>query len=215
VSYSQPTIFRRQQLFQSWNFWCACHICCDRTENGTFASALASCKKCPGMMLPVNPLNSESDWNCENCQNNIDANTAKEKLQNASEIMRNVDKDNQSVDDLEEVLFKIGKLVAPTNHFWIDVEQKLLIKYMKIEKLSRPMRDRKIQICRNIMDYMQRADSSNVKSKRYLGLYSIILDTEIENLLQDKASRSHRNEELLKKKICEKQILNMIRAKVQ
>ena len=129
--------------------------------------------------------------------------------------MRNVDKDNQSVDDLEEVLFKIGKLVAPTNHFWIDVEQKLLIKYMKIEKLSRPMRDRKIQICRNIMDYMQRADSSNVKSKRYLGLYSIMLDTEIENLLQDKASGSHRNEELLKKKICEKQILNMIRAKVQ
>ena len=61
----------------------------------------------------------------------------------------------------------------------------------------------------------KRADSSNVKSKRYLGLYSIILDTEIENLLQDKASGSHRNEELLKKKICEKQILNMIRAKVQ
>ena len=103
MSSSQPTIFRRQQLFQSWNFWCACHICCDRTENGTFASALASCKKCPGnyniylileisiytiegMMLSVNPLNSESDWNCENCQNNIDANTAKEKLQNASEV---------------------------------------------------------------------------------------------------------------------------------
>ena len=129
------------------------------------------------------------------------------------QIVRYVDKEKHSIDDFEEVLHKI--LVAPTNHFCVDVEQKILIKYMKVQKLSRPMRDRKIQLIWNIMNYLQRADSSNTKSKRYLGLHSMLLDSEIENLIQDKASGNIKNEKLLKKKICEKQILNIIKAKVQ
>ena len=48
VSSSQPIMLRRQQLFQAWNFWCSCDLCSDRTEKGTFASAIACYKKCPG-----------------------------------------------------------------------------------------------------------------------------------------------------------------------
>ena len=48
VSSSQPTMLRRQQLFQSWNFWCSCDLCSDRSEKGTFASAISCYKKCPG-----------------------------------------------------------------------------------------------------------------------------------------------------------------------
>ena len=39
-----------------------------------------------GMMLSVDPLDSESDWKCEKCQINMDANSAKQILQNASEV---------------------------------------------------------------------------------------------------------------------------------
>ena len=77
------------------------------------------------------------------------------------------------------------------------------------------MRDRKIQIIWNIMNYLERADCSNTKSKRYLGLHSMLLDSEIENLIQDKTSGNMKTEKLLKKKICEKQILNIIKTKVQ
>ena len=45
---SLPTLVKRQQLYTGWNFWCCCSKCSDRTELGTFTSALACCNKCPG-----------------------------------------------------------------------------------------------------------------------------------------------------------------------
>ena len=38
VQTTQPTMLRRHQLHNTWNFWCCCPACQDKTEEGTFRS---------------------------------------------------------------------------------------------------------------------------------------------------------------------------------
>eukprot|EP00096_Caligus_rogercresseyi_P012004 TRINITY_DN4904_c0_g1_i1.p1 TRINITY_DN4904_c0_g1~~TRINITY_DN4904_c0_g1_i1.p1 ORF type:complete len:441 (+),score=50.23 TRINITY_DN4904_c0_g1_i1:35-1324(+) len=64
--------FRRQQLLQTnWHFACACRRCSDPTEFGTHLNTL-SCDACPGILLPENPLDLKSNWNCSNCESQKD-----------------------------------------------------------------------------------------------------------------------------------------------
>ena len=38
IQATQPTMLRRHQLFDTWNFWCCCPACQDNTEEGTYRS---------------------------------------------------------------------------------------------------------------------------------------------------------------------------------
>ena len=38
IQATQPTMLRRHQLFNTWNFWCCCPVCRDNTEEGTYRS---------------------------------------------------------------------------------------------------------------------------------------------------------------------------------
>ena len=56
-----------------------------------------------------------------------------------------------SAGEIEEILFRLSSFVHHTNNLWIEPEQKLLVKYMKEKRITRPMRERIVQLCSNII----------------------------------------------------------------
>lgn len=64
---------RRIHLGYSKNFLCKCDRCIDRTEFGSFISAIKCIHPdCDSIMLPVNPLSVTSPWHCEKCNMKLD-----------------------------------------------------------------------------------------------------------------------------------------------
>ena len=164
------------------------------------------------MVLPTDTFNPESEWKCLHCDKLMNPETVWEKLEKAKLLASSLNKEVTSAEDIEETLFKLALFVHHTNTLWLEPQQKLLFKYMREKRITRPMRERIVQLCSNIMLYLQHADKASVKTKKYLGLHSCLLNAQIENLLQDK-KRGCNVDETLKKKICEKQILSIIKAK--
>ena len=164
------------------------------------------------MVLPSDSLNPESEWKCQDCDKLVNQETVWMTIRKAKHIASMLNKEVTSVGDIEEILFKLSSIVHHTNNLWVEQEQKLLVKYMKEKRITRPMRERIVQLCSNIMHFLQHADKASVKTRKYLGLQSCLLNAQIENLLEDKKRGCH-IDEFLKKKICEKQILNIIKAK--
>ena len=66
---------RRKKLRSDWYFDCRCLRCRDVTECGTYVSAIV-CEVCgensQHYMLPSNPLDDYSLWNCSHCDFNLD-----------------------------------------------------------------------------------------------------------------------------------------------
>ncbi|XP_025409143.1 SET domain-containing protein SmydA-8-like [Sipha flava] len=62
------TSLRQNHLLTSKQFICTCYRCCDAEEFGTELAALnCTVKNCSGRVLPVNPLNKFSVWQCKEC----------------------------------------------------------------------------------------------------------------------------------------------------
>ena len=164
------------------------------------------------MVLPSDSLNPESEWKCQNCDKLVNQETVWISIGKAKHIASMLNQEVTSAGEIEEILFRLSSFVHHTNNLWIEPEQKLLVKYMKEKRITRPMRERIVQLCSNIMQFLQYADKASVKTRKYLGLQSCLLNAQIENLLEDKNRGCH-IDEVLKKKICEKQTLNIIKAK--
>ena len=58
---------RRRKILTEWYFDCLCKRCSDPTECGTFISAI-KCFQCNGDLLPINSLDYESQWKCDECE---------------------------------------------------------------------------------------------------------------------------------------------------
>jgi hypothetical protein len=63
---------RRRLLKEQFYFDCSCTRCADPTELGTYFSSL-KCPDCkPGFLLPVNPLDYQTSWKCNNLKGGDD-----------------------------------------------------------------------------------------------------------------------------------------------
>ncbi|XP_026818652.1 SET domain-containing protein SmydA-8-like [Rhopalosiphum maidis] len=63
-----PTSLRHHHLLTSKQFICTCSRCCDTEEFGAeLASLNCIVKNCDGRILPINPLNKMSFWQCKIC----------------------------------------------------------------------------------------------------------------------------------------------------
>jgi hypothetical protein len=74
----------RRKLKQSWHFDCCCPRCDSVTDLGTYVSS-PKCDKCDssGLLVPIEPLNHESNWECEKCQNIVTFDKIEEIEENA------------------------------------------------------------------------------------------------------------------------------------
>ena len=117
--------------------------------------------------------------------------------------MKNIGK---NVAELEGLVFRLGKLVCSTHHIMMEVQQKLLMVYMQARVMNRPAKERKIQLCHNILKYLEKTNPLDKSSRKYLVIRSCLVETKLETMAQDyKEGMVDKNR--LAKVICEKQAL--------
>ena len=213
VSSSLANIIRRRKLFRNWNFWCSCDYCSDRTEAGTYSSALV-CQnnKCDGAALPDDPLNNESLWSCDECGDSIDSDDALHKIMKAQQVLEEIKQLCKYFEEIEEKIFKLSKIVFHKNQILFEAHQKMLVIMLKTKILSRPMKERKVQILQSILQYLKTQDEECLKSRKYLNLYSVMIDQQIENLILNIKCSNNKTKirETIKTKLVEKQALSHI-----
>ncbi|XP_046736769.1 SET domain-containing protein SmydA-8-like isoform X2 [Diprion similis] len=62
------TTLRRRHLAGTKHFFCTCSRCTDPLENGSSLGALSCAhKECPGILVPVEPLDTSTVWQCTEC----------------------------------------------------------------------------------------------------------------------------------------------------
>merc|ERR1719347_724179 len=106
TSYVQPglpTITRRTRLFNTWNFWCCCPACQDRTEGGTYRSGIACNEKCCGPVISKNPLSPDSSWMCISCSHEISHQQSQLIIQEAAKELESSSKCGMDVAELESI----------------------------------------------------------------------------------------------------------------
>ncbi|CAH0404975.1 unnamed protein product [Chilo suppressalis] len=147
---------RRCQLQKTKHFWCKCERCCDRTEKGTKLAAFKCLNKaCIGVILPINPLDPISDWQCERCESSVA--TAKiSALQSVlGSLLSTLDLENQF--HLESlVVEKLPHVIPYTNHIFIDLGLRLAMKLgfaeeLKLKELSESRLSLKESLCRGTL----------------------------------------------------------------
>merc|ERR1719209_2825504 len=106
------------------------------------------------MVLPISPLDNESDWACAQCGETRTNTQAMQVLQQAVEEINLFPKENIQSIHLEEIIHRLGMLVSTSNWMLLEIQQKLLAVYMETRVVDRPTKERIVQLCRNILEYM-------------------------------------------------------------
>ena len=110
-------------------------------------------------------------------------------------------------EELEEAVWRVSRLVAPSHPRLLELERQLLAAYTQLgPQLSRPARERRLQLLQRLQS------SAAVPPPRQLELQAAVLETQILNLVQDRAGGAA-VDKLLARKLCEKKILDVVRAK--
>ncbi|KFB42587.1 AGAP011523-PA-like protein [Anopheles sinensis] len=112
----QGTLKRRQHLKEEKFFWCNCARCSDPTELGTYCSALC-CTKCQrGRILPVDPLNQQTDWRCQLCTHTMPCQAVILLLEKLFRELESID--GNDVEGYERFL-QMQSTVLHNNHYLI------------------------------------------------------------------------------------------------
>ena len=162
---TQPTRLRRELIARKWLFLCSCPRCSDRTEAGTFLDGLqCQTRNCGGRVLPVSPLDTETEYSCEQCETEISRSELDTILQQAeSEACRRVGQDG-AIQHMESVLERFGDVLLETNYVMTNIKMKLGCLYGNLPpssvlaKMSPAELQRKLDYCKlglaviNILD---------------------------------------------------------------
>ena len=100
-------------------------------------------------------------------------------------------------------------MVCSTHHIMMEVQQKLLMVYMQAGVVSMPARDRKIQLCHSILQYLEKTNPNDRSSRKYLGIKKCLVETKLQTMAQE-YKEGRLNQNTLAKVICEKQALMMM-----
>ncbi|XP_059477040.1 SET domain-containing protein SmydA-8 [Neocloeon triangulifer] len=151
----QGTLRRRQHLREGKFFDCVCRRCSDKTELGTFCSALL-CPKCGApRVLPSDPLNDQAPWECVACGSySANATSVDLLLRRLGDEAEAIDVDD--VPAFEKFLVKYSKLLPPSHYLLLGVKHSLCQLYGKVAEylisdLSDDMLERKKDICEELM----------------------------------------------------------------
>ena len=72
------------------------------------------------------------------------------------------------------MMYKVSSVLHHTHHLRLDLDQKLLVRMMKMRGATRPVRDRKVQVCQNILRKQSRTESiKRVFNKKFWCLRGI------------------------------------------
>lgn len=119
------TAARRCHLYKTKKYWCKCARCGDSTEMGTNLSALKCFNKnCGGIILPVVPLNPNTEWYCHCCG----AIELPERVNGIQSVLGSLTGTLNLDGELElepPILKRLEQFVPQTNHIIIDLNLRL------------------------------------------------------------------------------------------
>ena len=116
IQYTSPMyghLKRKSILKQNWYFDCSCPRCTDPSELKTMFSAL-KCDRCQNnYMLPLDPMNLESPWQCQGCNYS-------KSVEDVTEIINVHEQAFEEIHDVEyyeKLLHVLQTKFHPNHHF--------------------------------------------------------------------------------------------------
>lgn len=185
VQFDEMLIFvgnirRREDIRRFWYFDCHCPRCSDPMELGSYMSAVI-CFACNrGFLLPIDSLQYKSDWKCDACGNVISYDLVNEVITTVETQVRLYliffygnpqiifylqigETENGEINHLEELLFHFSNLLHPNHYILIDLMHNLVHLYAAKKVLSRPEKERKIQLCVIVLETLIKIDPGYTK----------------------------------------------------
>lgn len=137
-------------------FICKCERCIDPTELGTYLSAL-KCQNCPtGYLLPVDPVDSFSDWYCSHCPCVLSDEEAMDIIEDAEMSAGYPKKDILGEEDVNLLLEYVetfsGRILHPRHYILFEVNARILAaQHAWLEKMTGEELDGFIQRCQELI----------------------------------------------------------------
>jgi len=177
IDTDKPTMIRRQMLQQKWFFNCQCPRCSDPTECGSNMSTLLCLEtSCDGSVVPSNPLDDISNWECMKCGAMKCLEDVQSLLERATQQIGNPPHGSESLfDHYEEVLCFLSLIFHPHHHLIMYVKQKLAMMYGNTDPfcmwdMDRSAKQRKVQLCMDVIDGMAQSVSKTLQTTIMLEL---------------------------------------------
>ncbi|KAL1465757.1 hypothetical protein WDU94_005300 [Cyamophila willieti] len=129
-------------------------------------------------ILPLNPLDTDSDWKCSSCSALLNA---KDVHLVTSQLGDQVDKlvqENPNVKELEEMLTKLETMFHPHHYHCYAVKHSLIRTCgYGYSDMSTSTLERKISLCRELIWITNKLDPSHSRLLMYLGVLNYELHT--------------------------------------
>lgn len=164
-----PTFLRRPLLRSRWHFDCFCQRCSDPTELGSFLSGLiCQRRRCEGTVLSKDSLDNQSDWACTSCHVIWPFDKVLKVVENCESCVKQTNPTEDVVEHYERVLHLLSHQLHPGHYILLDVKQNLGMilgncKPYLIKNLSRPLKERKVQVCQDVLDTLSCLDRGYTK----------------------------------------------------
>jgi len=158
------TVARRDHLFNTKKFWCKCERCCDVSE---FGSNISTIFDDGHPMLPVDPIDTNSDWVCEKTGVRRTADDVKEQMSKIGvELEELAMKGN--VDDSEQFLEKYASLLHPNHYHMVACKHQLMQMYGRtegylIQDMDEAQLKRKEDLCREHIEVLSMIDPNSIR----------------------------------------------------
>lgn len=202
------TFARRDHLLQNKYFKCKCERCSDKTELGTYFSALkcfgTEIARCNGVQLPLDPLDDKTEWGCDSCPITI---TTEQVLGLMGQMQEEVDNviynKNASVRETETLIDKLSQFLHK-NHYHIFALKHSLIQLYGHQKEYLPVQlsdstlERKIKMCNELLAVVQKLDPFTIRLALYTAIILYELSFTLIELGQRKLKGTSDPEEKLK-----------------
>lgn len=130
------TSARRMHLAMTKQFLCRCTRCSDNTESG----AMLSAAKCPNrecgneLILPLNPLDFASSWNCTRCQQTFSSSIMLRSQDFAANLVRGFWQSKRSFSEVVDLIEKRLKRIVPeSSQYVVEMKLSFIWKFGEIE----------------------------------------------------------------------------------
>ncbi|XP_008476173.1 histone-lysine N-methyltransferase ASHR1-like [Diaphorina citri] len=188
---------RREHLAITKYFNCSCERCSDPTELGTYFSAMKCLNEHKDQgdcwILPVNPLDNDSDWTCGSCSARLNARDVHLVTSQLGEQVDKLVQENPNVKSLEEMLTKLEAMFHPHHYHCYAVKHSLIQLYgtqpgYAYTQLSSSLLERKISLCRELIWITNKLDPGHSR----LIMYLAVLNYELHSALIETVQRAEK-----------------------
>ncbi|KAG5680405.1 hypothetical protein PVAND_009914 [Polypedilum vanderplanki] len=195
---------RRVHLGYSKNFLCKCDRCLDRTEMGSYISAIKCINpECIGVMLPINSLVITSPWKCEKCNmklNHIRVSKLTDLV--ARQILKRIETEPTYVIN-QYLKEKVSTFLPSTNQFSIELKLQVILKLKQDPNYVMNMEDYKDieKYCYDVLEIIDRLSLGENFLKGILYHEIVVAKTklaELQGLTLDDETRNYMAELLEK-----------------